>query len=107
MTAEEYLDDNKREHFYPGHTYYYVSLEDALKAVNMAREEVKSSADKLIEATRDNVKMISDVGFKKQAVIAALQGYCANPHETLLRLDIKEIAELSVKQADELIKALG
>lgn len=107
MTAEEYLDDNKREHFYPGHTYYYVSLEDALKAVNMAREEVKSSADKLIEATRDNVKMISDVEFKRQAAIAALQGFCANSHEMILRMDIKQIAELSVNQADELIKALG
>ena len=105
MTAEEYLHTKKREQFYPGHTYYWVSLEDALKAINMAREEVKVSADKLIEATRDNVKMISDVEFKKQAVMAALQGHCANPHETWL--DIKEIAELSVKQADELIKALG
>lgn len=107
MTAEEYLHTKKKEQFYPGHTYYWVSLEDALKAINMAREEVKGSADKLIEATRDNVKMISDVEFKRQAAIAALQGYCANSHEALLRLDIKEIAELSVKQADELIKALG
>lgn len=107
MTAEEYLNTKKQERFYPGHTYYEVSFEDALKAVNMAREEVKSSADKLIEAARDNVKIISDVEFKRQAAIAALQGCCANPHEMLLRLDIKEIAELSVKQADELIKALG
>lgn len=107
MTAEEYLDDNKRGHFYPGHTYYWVSLEDALKAVNMAREEVKSSADKLIEATRDNVKMISDVEFKRQAAIAALQGFCANSHEMMSSMDVKEIARLSVNQADELIKALG
>lgn len=107
MTAEEYLDSKKIEQYTPGHTYYMVSLEDALKAVNMSREEVKSSADKLIEAARDNVKMINDVEFKRQAAIAALQGYCANPHEALLRLHIKEMAELSVKQADELIKALG
>lgn len=107
MTAEEYLDSKKIEQYTPGHTYYMVSLEDALKAVNMAREEVKSSADKLIEAARDNVKIISDVEFKRQAAIAALQGYCANSHEAMIRMDIEEIARLSVNQADELIKALG
>lgn len=107
MTAEEYLHTKKKEQFYPGHTYYWVSLEDALKAINMAREEVKGSADKLIEAMRDNVKMINDVEFKKSVAIAALQGFCANSHEMMVAMDIKEIARLSVNQADELIKALG
>ena len=103
MTAEEYLNSKKREHFYPGHTYYDVGLEEALKAVEMARNEAREEAKQKQPATGTEAQ----TDLRRQAAISALQGYCANSHEMLLRMDIKQIADLSVKQADELIKALG
>lgn len=98
MTAEEYLNSKKREHFYPGHTYYEVDLEAALKAVEMARNEGRKEAKQKQPAT----EIQTDI--RKQAAIAALQGYCANPDRMMY--SIGEIAELSVKQADALIKEL-
>lgn len=100
MTAEEYLNSKKLGHFYPGHTYYEVDLEAALRAVEMARNEGWKEAKQKQSASETQTDL------RRQAAIAALQGYCANPHEMLLRMDIKQIVELSVKQADELIKAL-
>ena len=101
MTAEEYLNSKKREHFYPGHTYYEVDLEAALRAIEMARNEGREEAKQKQEAAETQTDL------RRQAAIAALQGYCANSHEMFVAMDIKQIAELSVNQADELIKALG
>lgn len=101
MTAEEYLNSKKREHFYPGHTYYEVDLEAALKAVEMARNEGRKEVKQKQPAAETQTDL------RRQAAIAALQGYCANSHEMFVGMDIKQIAELSVNQADELIKALG
>lgn len=101
MTAEEYLNSKKREHFYPGHTYYEVDLEAALKAVEMARNEGRKEVKQKQPAAETQTDL------RRQAAIAALQGYCANSNEMFVGMDIKQIAELSVRQADELIKALG
>lgn len=101
MTAEEYLNSKKREHFYPGHTYYEVDLEAALKAVEMARNEGRE------EAKQKQAAAETQTDLRRQIAMTALQGFCANSHEMMVAMDIKEIARLSVKQADELIKALG
>lgn len=100
MTAEEYLDDNKREQFYPGHTYYYVSLEEALKAVEMARNEGREEVKQKQSASETQTDL------RRQAAIAALQGFCANSHETMVELSVAQITELAIVQADDFIKAL-
>lgn len=100
MTAEEYLNSKKREHFYPGHTYYEVDLEAALRAVEMARNEEREEAKQKQPAAETQTDL------RRQIAMAALQGFCANPHEMMVTMDVKEIARLSVNQADELIKAL-
>lgn len=41
MTPEEYLDKKKSGRFIGGKIYYTVSLDDAMKAVEMARNENK------------------------------------------------------------------
>lgn len=41
MTPEEYLDKEKTGRFIGGEIYYTVSLDDAMKAVEMARNENK------------------------------------------------------------------
>ena len=41
MTPEEYLDKKKAEQFDGRESYYTVSLDDAMKAVEMARSENK------------------------------------------------------------------
>lgn len=41
MTPEEYLDKKKSGRFIGGELYYTVSLDDAMKAVEMARSENK------------------------------------------------------------------
>ena len=41
MTPEEYLDKKKSGRFTGGELYYTVSLDDAMKAVEMARSENK------------------------------------------------------------------
>ena len=99
MTAEEYLNSKKREHFYPGHTYYEVDLEAALKTVEMARNEGRKEVKQKQPASETQTDL------RRQAAIAALQGYCANPNRMMY--SCREIAELSVEQADELIKELG
>lgn len=101
MTAEEYLHSKKREQFYPGHTYYWVSMEDALKAVNMARNEEREEAKQKQPAAETQTDL------RRQIAMAALQGFCANSHEAMFAMDVEELARLSVNQADELIKALG
>lgn len=101
MTAEEYLNSKKREHFYPGHTYYEVDLEAALKAVEMARNEGRE------EAKQNKPASETQTDLRRQIAMAALQGFCANSYEMMVAMDVKEIARLSVNQADELIKALG
>ena len=101
MTAEEYLNSKKREHFYPGHTYYEVDLEAALKAIEMARNEGRKEVKQKQPAAETQTDL------RRQIAMAALQGFCANSHEMMVAMDIKQIAELSVNQADELIKALG
>ena len=101
MTAEEYLNSKKREHFYPGHTYYEVDLEAALRAVEMARNEGREEAKQKQPAAETQTDL------RRQIAMAALQGFCANSHEMMVAMDVKEMARLSVNQADELIKALG
>ena len=101
MTAEEYLNSEKREHFYTGHTYYEVDLEAALKAVEMARNEGRKEVKQKQPAAETQTDL------RRQIAMAALQGFCANSHGMMVAMDIKEIARLSVNQADELIKALG
>lgn len=86
MTAEEYIN---------------ASLKEALKDIETAQEEVLKGIKQKQPATEIKTDL------RTQAAIAALQGYCANSHEMFVMMDIKQIAELSVKQADELIKALG
>lgn len=86
MTAEEYIN---------------ASLKEALKDIETAQKEVLKGIKQKQPATEIKTDL------RTQAAIAALQGYCANPHELFVMMDIKQKAELSVKQADELIKALG
>lgn len=43
MTAEEYIKSKRVEDYAGGHFYYRVSEEDALKAIEMARNENKSN----------------------------------------------------------------
>lgn len=82
MKAEEYLKTVLSESTFVHDKMGAVSYEDALKAVQMAREEVKISADAIIEATRDSVKLLSDVEFERHAILAAISGLCANPNYT-------------------------
>lgn len=98
MTAEEYLNSKKREHFYPGHTCYEVDLEAALKAVEMARVETLQETEKkyLDEKTKENID------FFKRASIAALQGIAANPNESMVSLSTDEVAKLAVEMAGDL-----
>ena len=44
MTAEEYIKSKRHEDYPGGHLCYTVSEEDALKAIEMARYEVKDKA---------------------------------------------------------------
>lgn len=100
MTAEEYLNSKKREYFYPGHTYYEVDLEAALKAVEMARNEGWKEAKQKQSASETQTDL------RRQVAIAALQGFCANSHETMVELSVAQITELAIVQADDFIKAL-
>lgn len=45
MTPEEYLNEKKTGRFTGGELYYTVSLDDAIKAVKMARSENKPALD--------------------------------------------------------------
>lgn len=109
MTAEEYLDSKKRECFYPGQTYYEVNLNDALKALEMARDEEREKAKQQNCANGLQTKLQTEpqTDLFKQAVIASLQGYSANPNDMLVRMDIDKIMELSINQAQKLIETLN
>nr|DAL26972.1 MAG TPA_asm: hypothetical protein [Bacteriophage sp.] len=45
MIPEEYLNEKKTGRFTGGELYYTVSLDDAIKAVKMARSENKPALD--------------------------------------------------------------
>ena len=100
MTAEEYLNSKKREHFYPGHTYYEVDLEAALKAVEMARNEGREEAKQKQPASE--IKTQTDLF--RQVAIAALQGCIANPSS--IDSHISDISNFALEQAEDFIRAL-
>lgn len=108
MTAEEYLNSKRIERYYPGYTYYVVNLEVALKALEMARNEEREKAKQQNCANGLQTKLQTEpqTDLFKQAVIASLQGYSANPNDMLVRMDVEQIVELSINQAQKLIETL-
>lgn len=110
MTAEEYLNSKKREHFYPGHTYYEVDLEAALKAVEMARNEGREEAKKNMQLLPQPKHQAQEMGIqtdlRRQVAIAALQGLCANPSEIIMRMNTEKYVLLAKEFADDFIKIL-
>lgn len=106
MTAEEYLKIKQRNVTFSGEIGIAVSYGDALKAVEMAREEVKSSADQIIESIRSNANELSSVEFEKRAVLAAFSGLCENINytnldDTIIRKAISMGRRLSNKYFNE------
>lgn len=99
MTAEDFLKLQQKQSF----TESVVSYKDALEAVKMARKEVKTSADAVIEATRDSAKVLSDVKFERHAILAAISGLCANPNYTNMEQSIVLTAVAIAKRLSKFI----
>lgn len=61
MTPEEYIKSKRREDYPGGHLCYTVSEEDALKAIEMARNEKTNSVwhDASEQPTRENENVIA------------------------------------------------
>lgn len=58
MTAEEYINRAKREDYPGGHLTYTLSVDDALEAVKLAREENKELSHGIAETTVSNTPKV-------------------------------------------------
>lgn len=94
MTAEEYINRAKREDYPGGHLTYIISVDDALEAVRLAREEKEEIIQSINRETIVECEPKADwQQIETQAAIGAMQVMLANGVPTTLQYQYTKDAD--------------